>query len=175
MTLSLLLLLGLNTSAQAISNNSWQNLSDVGLYLALGAAVVTPSVQKDWEGLGQAAWSIGVSSALTIALKNTVNRTRPDGSDRKSFPSGHASTTFASATFLHRRYGWKAGLPAYAVATFTGVARKLGQKHFWGDVAAGAAFGTISGWIFTDPINDKVQLIPWADHHGAGVIVAMRW
>src|SRR5436190_16789132 len=42
-----------------------------------------------------------VSQAITQSLKLSVNRERPDG-DNFSFPSGHASTTFATASILHQ-------------------------------------------------------------------------
>ncbi|RLA58543.1 MAG: phosphatase PAP2 family protein, partial [Gammaproteobacteria bacterium] len=100
---------------------------------------------------------------------------RPDNSDDDSFPSGHTANAFASATTLYRRYGWQAGVPAYAVATLTGVARERSRQHHWYDVVAGAAIGGISGWFFTDAFNDKVQLVPWVDSKGGGVAVSMRW
>jgi hypothetical protein len=42
-------------------------------------------------------------------------------------------------------------------------------------VVAGAAIGGVSGWFFTDAFNDKVQLVPWVDSKGGGVVVSMRW
>ena len=55
-----------------------------------------------------------VAQALTQALKFSVQRERPDGSNHHSFPSGHASATFATATVLQRHLGWKAAVPTYA-------------------------------------------------------------
>ena len=46
-----------------------------------------------------------VAYALTFALKSAVRRGRPDHSNHRSFPSGHASATFATATVLHRHFG----------------------------------------------------------------------
>src|SRR6478672_9813957 len=48
----------------------------------------------------------------TYAIKYATDRTRPNG-DPHSFPSGHASTSFASAMVLQEHYGWKLGLPAF--------------------------------------------------------------
>src|SRR3546814_17133570 len=94
---------------------------------------------------------------MAEVLKQTFPERRPDNSDNKSFPSGHSALSFASATTLYRRYGWQAGLPAYAVATVVGIGRERSNEHHWYDVVAGAALGTASGWLFTDAFNDKVR------------------
>ncbi|HEX9725295.1 MAG TPA: hypothetical protein VGC53_13535, partial [Vicinamibacteria bacterium] len=44
-----------------------------------------------------------VTQTLTFGVKLAVRRERPDGSNNRSFPSGHASGTFATATVLQRR------------------------------------------------------------------------
>jgi hypothetical protein len=71
-----------------------------------------------------------VSQTVTHSIKAVVKRTRPDGSTQNSFPSGHTSVSFASATVLQREFGWKVGIPAYAVASYIGMSRVAGQRHF---------------------------------------------
>lgn len=171
----LVLLFGLNPSAQAISNNSWDDISTVGALGLVGLALGTPVVKDDWDGAGQAALSIGLAGGLAELGKALVHEQRPDNSDNNSFPSGHTALAFSSATTLYRRYGWQMGFPAYAVAALTGSARVAARKHHWYDVAAGAAIGTGSGWLFTKAFNDKVQVSPWADSKGGGVLVSMVW
>lgn len=164
-----------HTPANAWSDKTWEDISDVGAYGLIGTALILPASRKDWEGLRQSAYSIG-SATLTAQIgKALVDEERPDNSDNDSFPSGHTANAFASATTLHRRYGWQIGFPAYAVATLTGVARERARKHHWYDVLAGAAIGGASGWFFTDAFNDKVQLVPWVDSRGGGVTLSMRW
>src|SRR3954452_7210707 len=51
----------------------------------------------------------------SYAIKFAADRTRPNG-DHRVFPSGHASTSFASAMVLQEHYGWKLGLPAFLLA-----------------------------------------------------------
>ncbi|PKM08077.1 MAG: phosphatase PAP2 family protein [Gammaproteobacteria bacterium HGW-Gammaproteobacteria-4] len=171
----LLLVFAVVSSARALDKNDWDDISNVGALSLMGAAVITPTAKGDWDGLGQAALSIGSAGALAEVLKQTFPERRPDNSDNKSFPSGHTALSFASATTLHRRYGWQAGLPAYALATVVGIGRERSNEHHWYDVVAGAALGTASGWLFTDAFNDKVKLVPWADSKGGGVIVAVTW
>ena len=94
-----------------------------------------------------------VNGIFTRGLK-VIPRARPFRDEGKvgqgSFPSGHASGSFATATVLARRYGWKAGVPAYAIATFVSITR-LQNAHFLSDVTFGAALGVASG--LTVPIR----------------------
>lgn len=168
-------LLGAVTWAEAVSEKTWADVSDISVGTLISSALIVPTAKGDWRGLGQAALSVGVSTGIAQGLKATIHETRPDKSDNKSFPSGHATFAFASATTLHRRYGWKVGLPAYAVATLTGVARHEANKHFWHDVGAGAALGIASGWIFTKKRNPTVQLTPWVTGKGAGLLASATW
>jgi membrane-associated phospholipid phosphatase len=168
----LLAIVVVNPAAQALDKNDWDNISNVGALSLMGTALIVPTAKGDWEGLGQAALSVGSAGALAEVLKQTFPERRPDN---KSFPSGHTALSFASATTLHRRYGWQAGLPAYALATVVGIGRERSNEHHWYDVVAGAALGTATGWLFTDAFNDKVRLVPWADSKGGGVIVAVTW
>jgi membrane-associated phospholipid phosphatase len=161
--------------AHALSDNDWEDISDIGAYGLLGTALLLPLVRDDREGVYQAAYSIGSAIGITLVGKALVDEERPDDSDNDSFPSGHTANAFASATTLHRRYGWQTGFPAYAVATLTGVARERARKHHWYDVLAGAVIGSATGWFFTDAVNDQVQLVPWVDSTGGGVTLSMRW
>ena len=111
-----------------------------------------------------------MAQAVTGVIKATAQRTRPDGSDRRSFPSGHTSVTFASATVLQRELGWKAGVPAYAVASYVALARIEKQKHYLSDVAMGAAIGILAGRTVTIGSGDKrFALAPVATPGGAAI------
>ena len=57
--------------------------------------------------------SLAVGEAVTHTLEYTTRRERPDGSGANSFPSGHATDTFAFATALERHLGWRGAVPAY--------------------------------------------------------------
>jgi membrane-associated phospholipid phosphatase len=89
-----------------------------------------------------------IAEGLTFAIKQTVRRSRPEGSGF-SFSSGHTAVSFASATVLQRHLGWKAGVPAYAIATYVAASRVQTKKHYFSDVAFGAAVGIIAGRTVT--------------------------
>jgi membrane-associated phospholipid phosphatase len=86
-----------------------------------------------------------ISYGITGGLKLLTGRTRPNGSDRLSFPSLHTAGTFCSAAVLWDRYGAGAGIPAGMIAAFTGLSRMDLGEHFPSDVVAGAAIGVVTG------------------------------
>ena len=91
--------------------------------------------------------SMLITSAFVVPLKHLVKEERPDKSDRLSFPSGHTAIAFASAQFMFREYkdtNFWLGISGYSFAVFTGVYRMLNDKHWFGDVVAGAGFGILS-------------------------------
>jgi membrane-associated phospholipid phosphatase len=89
-----------------------------------------------------------LAQTMTAGIKLSARRHRPDG-DEFSFPSGHTSVTFATATVLQRNFGWKAGVPAYALASYVAASRVQMKRHFLSDVAFGAAIGIVAGRTVT--------------------------
>ena len=90
-----------------------------------------------------------LSQGMVQALKYTVRRERPDGSNNLSFPSGHSASMFATATVLQRYYGWKVGVPAYALGGYVALARMAWNRHHATDVVMGAGFGIASARTVT--------------------------
>jgi membrane-associated phospholipid phosphatase len=163
-------------AAQAKNEKAWGTASDLGVAALSIAALGVPIAKGDKQGAFQAAGSIGASALVTTGLKEAFPELRPDGSDKKSFPSGHTSTAFAAAATLFNRQGASAGVPAMLVAGFVGVARVQADKHHWYDVVVGAGIGTASGFLITNRRSERQALIlPWGDSKSAGVSVAMRF
>jgi membrane-associated phospholipid phosphatase len=146
-----------------------------GAYTQMGAAVATYAIGRV-SGSPRTA-SLGadlvraqiLTQSLTMGIKYAADRTRPDGT-ALSFPSGHTSTTFATATVLQRHLGWKAGAPAYALAGYVAASRIQSEKHFLSDVALGAALGIVGGRTVTIGRGDaRFAVAPTAAPGGAGV------
>jgi membrane-associated phospholipid phosphatase len=121
--------------------NGWTEAGAAVSVYALGAAQHSPRTARVGSQLLRAQILNGL---LTRALKSAVGRPRPNGGV-DSFPSGHTSAAFASASILERTYGWKAGAGAYAAAAFVGWTRVRDNAHWLSDVIAGAALGTVVG------------------------------
>jgi membrane-associated phospholipid phosphatase len=109
-----------------------------------------------------------LAEGMTLGIKQSVRRSRPEGSGF-SFPSGHTTVSFASATVLQRHFGWHVGLPAYGVAGYIALSRVQMRRHYLSDVALGAALGVIAGRTITVGHEHAVQLSPMATAGGAGV------
>lgn len=157
------------------SDHGWDRASSIGRDALVAAALGVPAVQGDWRGDLEAGASILAAGGATYVLKETIHERRPDGSDNRSFPSGHTATSFAAAATLENRYGWKAGLPAFLAASFVGLARVEANKHYVRDVVAGAAIGSISGFLLTSQHDQRVKLTPWAALDGGGIDLAVRF
>lgn len=83
----------------------------------------------------------------TYVLKNAVGEPRPDSGAKNSFPSGHTTEAFATATFLSLEYGDRSiwiPVGAYATATTVGALRLLNNRHWISDVLVGAGIGMLS-------------------------------
>jgi membrane-associated phospholipid phosphatase len=91
--------------------------------------------------------SNALDAGIVYATKNITGRQRPDGSNYHSFPSGHTSTAFVAAEFLHQEYGDKSvwiSIGGYSMASLIGVSRVYRNKHWVSDVIAGAGIGILS-------------------------------
>jgi membrane-associated phospholipid phosphatase len=110
-----------------------------------------------------------VSQATTQAIKGAVRRTRPDGT-MLSFPSGHTASSFATATVLHSHFGWKVGLPAYAMASWVAASRVQMKRHYISDVITGATVGLLAGRSVTfGRGSTRCAVRPRAGPGGGGV------
>lgn len=88
--------------------------------------------------------SVAVAFGAKTALKAMVKEERPDHSDNKSFPSGHAAMAFAAARSVDKEFRkdciW-IPIAGYAAATAIGIERVASDRHHWYDVVAGAGLG----------------------------------
>lgn len=114
--------------------------------LGLAGAALDPGRRNQWL---RGVVAVIDAYALNYAVKLAVRRPRPDFPDlppltptvsRLSFPSAHATTSFAAARAFARLM--PAG-PLYAVAVAFALSRPYLGVHYPADVLAGAAIGTL--------------------------------
>jgi membrane-associated phospholipid phosphatase len=115
--------------------------------------------------------SQAMATGITMALKYSTRRERPDHSNKLSFPSGHSSSTFAFATALERHLGWRWVVPAYAGAAYVAASRLPANRHWLSDVVFGAAVGIISGRTVTHFEDDHPFKITVSPTDGGAVVM----
>lgn len=135
--------------------DNYTQIAPAAVMLGLKAAGV-PSRSSWGRMIMSDAITITLMTGVVQGLKYTTNVTRPDGSNKQSFPSGHTATAFMTATMLSKEYGhispW-VSVGAYTIATATGLMRMANNKHWLSDVMVGAGFGILStefGYWITD-------------------------
>lgn len=120
------------------------------------------------------------AEVATNLTKGVVTKYRPDGSDTKSFFSGHSAYTFAMSSYLQRELdesiaNWEAldDLPTtklalriaafsalYGWAGYVGYSRMHDNKHYFVDVLLGAGVGTLLGnLVFDAYLNNGSSLL----------------
>lgn len=130
-------------------NKTIEDAGDIILIALPTATLASTFIIGDTKGSWQFTKALLLTEALTYGLKVAINKPRPFNNGDNAFPSGHTSTVFQSASFIHRRYGLTYSLPAYALAGFTAFSRINAQKHDGWDLLAGAVIGIGSTYLFT--------------------------
>ena len=143
-------------------------IDDVLQYTPMAASFLLKAAgvkcRSSWEQrLYKSGASFILCSGTTYLLKHSIHKMRPDGTDNRSFPSGHTAIAFSGATVLHKEFGKTSpwiSVAGYTVATITAVDRVRRNRHHWEDVATGAAIGFLSAqasyWI-VDKITAKCK------------------
>lgn len=114
--------------------------------------------EKSLEYGLQTATAVVLNTVITYGLKYSIDRNRPyedhpeyqphEYDSSPSFPSGHVSFAFTTATSLSLEYRkWYVVLPAYLWAGSIGYSRIHLGAHYPSDVLAGALVGAASGYI----------------------------
>jgi membrane-associated phospholipid phosphatase len=134
---------GLALAAPAPAQTTAEQVNDVVSYGTVTANVVADALHA-WTSedrgcaLTREALSVAIAVAAGELLKAVIHERRPDGSDTKSFPSGHTALAFATSGWS-TRFGLTLGIG-------TGVERVTANKHHWYDVTAGALVGEGARW-----------------------------
>ena len=152
-----------------IGNTPEQIALSMGTY-AYGRLFDAPKVSHFGMDLLQAQI---LTEALVQPLKFATHRTRPDNSNRHSFPSGHAAVTFATATVIERHLGWRKSLLGYTIASYVAASRLHDNRHYLSDVVFGAAVGSIAGRTVVHHASDYWAVAP-VSVPGGVAILAMR-
>jgi membrane-associated phospholipid phosphatase len=170
--LDIQLLRAVNSPEELPSDGFFRFISDSEPYIvfAVPAGMATTGYIKKDDDMMRNAFAdlaaLAVSGGITLILKYTINRERPyvtypditKKSDvvAPSFPSGHTSSAFATATSVSLAYPeWYVIAPSFAWAGTVGYSRMHLGVHYPSDVLAGALIGSGCAYL-TFRINQKL-------------------
>jgi membrane-associated phospholipid phosphatase len=168
------MLRSINSSETLPSDNFFRFVSNSDAFVVAGVPAgmaVTGLINKN-KGLFRNACVIAVASALnagiTNAMKYSINRDRPfvtypditkkSKAGSPSFPSGHTSSAFATATSVSLSYPkWYIIVPSYLYAGTVAYSRMDLGVHYPSDVLAGAVIGSGCAYL-TWKVNQKLLI-----------------
>ncbi len=149
-------MLGLHVTIASAENTTNILATDILTAVVPLTGLAVAYFTDDSEGQKQWLRNTFVNQILTSALRLGFNETRlgerPDGNNY-GFPSGHVAFVMSGATFLHQRYGWKWGIPAYLAAASVAYVRVDEDKHNWRDVLAAGALSYGVAMLTVTPEN----------------------
>jgi len=158
-------------AAQGWAENSLaRHLTDYGLPV-MGMGIVADGLSKDGKAqktILNGAEALAATEGVVEVLKSTVRERRPNGGERTSFPSDHASEAFALATVMaenHPKQKWYWYLLASGIAW----SRVDVRAHHTHDVAAGALLGHIIADEVVEYNTDRHR------HSGGVTLLQKSW
>ncbi|GIL17532.1 MAG: hypothetical protein BroJett040_12830 [Oligoflexia bacterium] len=119
--------------------------------------------------------ALGFTAVTTTAMKKAFRRERPNQSNHDSFPSGHTSSAFATATSLTHAYGWRAAVIFYPLSVGVGLSRISSDDHWFSDVVGGAFLGFIWGRAGYFHSTSNSAVVPWIEGDAGGLIWTARY
>jgi len=162
---------------QSHARGAIETTGDV-LSLMPAYVMVSSLLLEDEGGCVQLGIAALTTFSVTTALKYAVGKPRPTQMPWErgtSFPSGHTSSAFVGAAYVHRRYGILPSLPVYAASAFVAYSRVYAKKHYWVDVVAGAALGMFLGHLFARPYEPPFSLVVGADTKSVTASIHLRF
>lgn len=135
-----------------IGKNVSNNLDDYLRYAPMAELAIANMIglesKNHWFDQLKNLLIIDAASLLIVrSLKGIIERPRPNNMYiYNSFPSGHTTLAFSNAALLHYEYIDYHPVFAYSgyvFATATGALRVLNDRHYLGDVLAGAGIGLL--------------------------------
>ncbi len=136
-----------------VGNDFYLNMDDYTRYAPVvemySADILGVKSRNHWfDQTKNLVLASAISNGVSTLLKKEIYKPRPGGSTNvNSFPSGHTTTAFTTATVLFEEFKDTNPLLAYSgyiFAATTGSLRMLNNMHYLSDVLVGAGIGILS-------------------------------
>jgi hypothetical protein len=174
---------------------NWSNLLEVSsgvVYIITVMAEPSGNDPSDWliakaKGLAIGAAASGITAGSTSLIEILSGRTRPNGKNNLSFPSGHVSSIAVFSTLTRRNIESLSLSPGSRMFAYIGLAgmaagegwgRVEGHAHYPSDVLAGYALGHFFSAFINDAFlgidNEKAPQLT-IEPSRKGMWVGMNW
>lgn len=164
--------IGIAAAGQA-QVKTWHDIGEIGGPVLWVAGLGSSLVQDGRAGMSHAARTFDgmlAAGGVTELLKYASRERRPYETTLDSFPSAHASLSFAAAA-AQSYYHPKQAVFWYGAATVIGVARVAGHDHFIQDVVVGAGLGYAAGQLSASSRHGWF-VAPLVEHGRSGFMVS---
>ena len=158
--------------SQERANKASDDFRDYARYGMFATTLMVYDGEEYWlpmaERLVVEYAGVAATAQVTGWLKASSKRERPNGTNTRSFPSGHSSAAFAYAAMTNRnidrlplKQGWKyaAQTVETSFAVLTAWARVEAGAHYPSDVLAGAALGNFISLLLHDAFLGKESML----------------
>lgn len=152
---------------------TWHDVGEIGGPILWVVGLGSSLVQDGKEGPNHAARTFDgmlVAGGTAELLKHVVREQRPYDTGFDSFPSEHATLSFAVAA-AQAYYHPKQATFWYGAATVVAVARVLGHDHYVQDVVVGSGLGYFAGRLSVTSGHGWV-VAPLFANHRPGLMVS---
>lgn len=140
-----------------LASNSYNEVT-LGVPLTMGIISLIKNDDQLFRNTCQIVAADAINFGLTMGLKYSINKKRPfetypdiikkSDSGDPSFPSGHTSSAFATATILSLQYPkWYVIVPSYLWAGTVGYSRMHLGVHYPSDIIGGILIGAGSAFL----------------------------
>lgn len=114
-------------------------------FMSIAPYVYSATKKEPLKRMAMVATGQIINFGLAKIVKDSAQRTRPDGSNTKSFFSGHTSTAFVGAGAICLDAPKEICISSLLFASTAGYLRVAAKKHWLTDVLSGATIGYING------------------------------
>jgi hypothetical protein len=180
-----------STSDARDASDDFRSLTELA-YVSTALIVPGPETPGEWFStkaklLGTEYLTVKTTRGITSGLKSLTQRERPNESNDRSFPSGHATSASIQAQMANLNVEYlpiddspkKAlNLTFDSFAVLTGWARVEAGEHYPADVLAGWALGHFMAHLardFIDPEQQQLMVMPRTGNGAGGIQLVFRF
>jgi hypothetical protein len=148
-------------TAASLTSDYKTTAGNVATGLAISLPVLATGLiisKGDRAGAGEWLTATIMSVGTVYALNTVIHEERPDLRSDHSFPAITTALAASSSTYLWARYGWRYGLPAFAVSSLVSLSLTQAKKAHWYDTLTSSFIATGYGAVITRRFKSRYNI-----------------